>query len=47
VNPPAVVASGTYLLMVNETLDLGCDAVTSGGGGLSSIAAYVVALKVK
>ena len=38
---------GTYLVMVNDTLDIQCDAITSGGGGLSSIAAYVVALKVK
>jgi hypothetical protein len=38
---------GTYLIMVDETLDNQCDAVTSGGGGLASIAAAVVTLKVK
>ena len=38
---------GTYLIMINETVDLQCDAVTSGGGGLPSIAAVVATLKVK
>ena len=38
---------GTYPVMVNETLDLQCDAITSGGGGLSSIAGYVTTIKVK
>ena len=38
---------GTYLLMVNETLAFGCQQVTSGGGGLSSIAAVVTAIKVR
>jgi len=36
---------GTYLIMVNETADIQCDVINSGGG-LPSIAA-VVALKVK
>jgi hypothetical protein len=39
--------AGTFLIMVNETADFQCDAVTSGGGGLSSIAAVVTTLKVK
>ena len=39
---------GTYLVMLNETLEPGCDStVTSGGGGLSSIVAVVATLKVK
>ncbi|HZT07775.1 MAG TPA: hypothetical protein VFC51_12145 [Chloroflexota bacterium] len=38
---------GTYLIMVNETLDAGCQAVTSGGGGLRSIVGVVATLKVK
>src|SRR5262249_28652842 len=39
--------AGTFLVMVNETADTQCDPVTSGGGGLSSIAAMVSVLKVK
>jgi len=39
---------GTYPVMVNETLENDCDpAVTSGGGGLPSIAAIVSTIKVK
>ena len=38
---------GTYPIMLNETTDLNCDAITSGGGGLSSIAGYVTTIKVK
>ena len=39
--------AGTFLVMVNETDDFQCDPVTSGGGGLSSIAGVVATLKVK
>jgi hypothetical protein len=38
---------GTYLIMVNETLQPQCVPVTSGGDGLSSIAAVVATVKVK
>jgi hypothetical protein len=39
--------AGTQLIMVNETAAAGCQPVTSGGGGLPSIAATVSVLKVK
>jgi hypothetical protein len=39
--------AGTQLIMVNETLDNSCQPVTSGGGGLPSIAATVSVVKVK
>ena len=39
--------AGTSLVMVNETIDFFCSSVTSGGGGLASIAATVSVLKVK
>lgn len=39
--------AGAQLIMVNESLDHQCNQVTSGGGGLPSIAATVSVLKVK
>lgn len=43
----APAKAGTYLIMFNRTLQLTCIPITSGGGGLSSIVATVVTLKVK
>jgi len=39
--------AGTFLVMVNDTADTQCDPVTSGGGGLPSIAGIVSTITVK